>query len=90
MRNVVDTQVIGTQHISLNCQALSGPATLLSVNAVGGPADAAKAGDKKADDKKADAKKDGDKKDGDKKGTESSKAAPSTDASGMEVLDEDP
>lgn len=83
MRNVVDTQVIGTQHISLNCQALSGPATLLSVNAVGGSADAAKADDKKAD-KKAD------KKDGDKKGTESSKAAPSTDASGMEVLDEDP
>lgn len=80
MRNVVDTQVIGTQHINLNCQALSGPATLLSVNAVGGSADAAK-----ADDKKADAKKDGD-----KKGAESSKAAPSTDASGMEVLDEDP
>lgn len=85
MRNVVDTQVIGTQHINLNCQALSGPATLLSVNAVGGSADAAKADDKKADAKKADAKKDGD-----KKGTESSKAAPSTDASGMEVLDEDP
>jgi len=84
MRNVVDTQVIGTQHINLNCQALSGPATLLSVNAVGGSADAAKADDKKAD-KKADAKKDGD-----KKGAESSKAAPSTDASGMEVLDEEP
>ncbi|WP_296239680.1 hypothetical protein [uncultured Lawsonella sp.] len=88
MRNVVDTQVIGTQHISLNCQALSGPATLLSVNAVGGSADAAKADDKKADDKKADKKADN--KADAKKGTESSKAAPSTDASGMEVLDEDP
>lgn len=88
MRNVVDTQVIGTQHISLNCQALSGPATLLSVNAVGGSADAAKADDKKADDKKADNKADN--KADAKKGTESSKAAPSTDASGMEVLDEDP
>lgn len=88
MRNVVDTQVIGTQHISLNCQALSGPATLLSVNAVGGSADAAKADDKKADDKKADKKADN--KADAKKGTDSSKAAPSTDASGMEVLDEDP
>lgn len=95
MKNVVDTQVIGTQHIQLHCQALSGPATLLAVNATGGAADAAKADDKKAGDTKADAKKDEAKrdeakKDGDKNSTESSEAAPSTDASGMEVLDEDP
>lgn len=87
MKNVVDTQVIGTQHIQLHCQALSGKGTLLAVNAAGGAGGPAKANDKKASkDKKKDAKK-GNKKDA-KKGDKS--AARSTDASGMEVLDEDP
>jgi hypothetical protein len=84
MKNVVDTQVIGTQHIQLHCQALSGKGTLLAVNAAGGAGGPAKANDKKAskDKKKSDKKKDA------KKGNKS--AARSTDASGMEVLDEDP
>ena len=81
MKNVVDTQVIGTQHIQLHCQALSGKGTLLAVNAAGGAGGPAKANDKKKDAKK------GNKKDA-KKGDKS--AARSTDASGMEVLDEDP
>lgn len=75
MKNVVDTQVIGTQHIQLHCQALSGKGTLLAVNAAGGAGGPAKANDKKASK---------DKKKSDKS------AARSTDASGMEVLDEDP
>ncbi|MCC5709571.1 hypothetical protein LH488_28095, partial [Klebsiella pneumoniae] len=92
MKNVVGTQVIGTQHIQLHCQALSGKGTLLAVNAAGGAGGPAKANDKKAskDKKKSDKKKDakkGNKKDA-KKGDKS--AARSTDASGMEVLDEDP
>lgn len=92
MKNVVDTQVIGTQHIQLHCQALSGKGTLLAVNAAGGAGGPAKANDKKAskDKKKSDKKKDakkGNKKDA-KKGDKS--AARSTDASGMEVLEEDP
>lgn len=75
MKNVVGTQVIGTQHIQLHCQALSGKGTLLAVNAAGGAGGPAKANDKKASK---------DKKKSDKS------AARSTDASGMEVLDEDP
>lgn len=47
MKNVVDTQVIGTQHIQLHCQALSGKGTLLAVNAAGGAGGPAKANDKK-------------------------------------------
>jgi len=48
MKNVVGTQVIGTQHIQLHCQALSGKGTLLAVNAAGGAGGPAKANDKKA------------------------------------------
>lgn len=85
MKNIVDTTVAGKFTIGLQCQALSGQGTLLSVNAVGGSGDAAApADDNKADETKADETK------ADETATESASASASTDASGMEVLEEDP
>lgn len=92
MKTVTDS-ILGELVIQLNCQALSGGATFHSIPVVGAdkpkPTTTSKK-PKKTTTSKTKASKTKASKSSDKKATESTSAAPkSTDASGLEILDED-